>query len=166
MDTGKLSEILKKTKEKIEQENEVFIRALNQRIENEKKFRSAINCILKHTESTVEVLSLHEQLESNQCDTQTIIKAKKDLKYVADLRMKLEIEVNLSRKRMKRLEKSSYDYDPRCIKSSNVIEIPDSPPKLFDDSDKAKTKVSIFTGFFLLLTKRTFANFQQTIIMY
>lgn len=148
MDAGKLSEILKKTKGKIERENEVFIRALNQRIENEKKFRSAINCILKHTESTVKVLSLHEQLESNQCDPQTIVKAKKDLKYVADLRMKLEIEVNLSRKRMERLEKSSYDFDPECIESSRVIEIPDSPPKPFEDIDRAKAKVSIFTGFF------------------
>ncbi|XP_031626603.1 uncharacterized protein LOC116342926 isoform X1 [Contarinia nasturtii] len=131
MDKARLLAVLKQSKKRMEKGNEDFVKAIDERIQHETKFRSAIRSLEQATTSTLDVLTLHEELEPSEKDAQSIINLKKEVKLVADMQLKLSKEVNLSRKRKQKLEEISREFK-RILGNETretVIEIMDSPPR-------------------------------------
>lgn len=151
MDKGAYSKVFMEAKRRLDHENEIFMLALDKRAEEEIKFRSAIDCLSKMTDSAIEVVKLREKYESDQTDAQTIVNVKKDLKFTADCKFSLAKEMILSRKRSQKLDEVSHGMKRMFgIESPAppIVEIPDSPPRLVDDSDRGNdqqlAKVSLF----------------------
>lgn len=149
MDKKTLVNILVDAKHRLKNENDIFIRALDKRIDDETKFRLAIDRLTSMTTSAIDVLKLGEELNSDHNDAEIILNAKKNLTSIANFGMELRKEANLSRKRSHQLIDASkalkHMFD---IESSAIVEIPDSPSRLSDESDESNiqqiTKVKCF----------------------
>lgn len=126
MDCKMLTNILEKSKKKLAIENEIFIRAINQRKNDEISFQNSIKRLQKMPDTAIDIFDLHTELGDNKNDDQL-----KDNKMdVNVLKQNLDKEFNNSRKRLVQMEnfavsiKRSFGIEP-----SNIVEVYDSPPR-------------------------------------
>lgn len=131
-----LSSILKKTKQNLESDNEIFIRAMDQRMKDEFRFLSSVQRLRKMPDTAIEVLSLHDELYSSKTDDPASDK-KSDMTFLKEYKERLDKELNLSRKRLKRLEDYSHSFRLR-----NVVEVFDSPPQTDTSDDNGRKSQS------------------------
>ncbi|XP_055306962.1 uncharacterized protein LOC129570932 [Sitodiplosis mosellana] len=140
MDKKMCTHILKEGKDRLERENDDFMQALNKRIDAESKFILALDRLSRMTDSVNDILNLQEEFNSDKEDALIIASAKKERKFIADLKMKLDRETKLTRKRSHQLNGISQEFKRMPgIEPPTIVEIPDSPPnelQSVDDSDR------------------------------
>lgn len=132
--------VLREGKNRLERENEEFLRAVDKRANAELKFREALDCLSKMNDTANDALKYKEQFNSDKEDGRIIAEVKKERKFIADLKMNLDREINLSRKRSHRLAEISnvMNFD---TETTGVVEISDSPPRLVDDDSNSNSVV-------------------------
>lgn len=137
MDKKIWTNLLKETKNRWVQDTDGFINALDKMVESETKFRSSLSRLSnKMTTSKDDAIKLRQDLGLGD-NTQIISDTKKELKFCADYQMEIEREIKFSRKRSQNFDDIYTEFKRIfCAVSTDVVEIPDSPPRLDDDSDK------------------------------
>lgn len=143
MDKKIWTNLLKETKNRWMEQTDGFINALDKMVESETKFRTSLTCLSdKMTASKNDAIKFRQELGLGS-NTLVIADTKEELKFGEDYQMEIQREIRLSKKRSKKFDEIYIEFKRIfCPVSTDVVEIPDSPPRL-DDDDLQVAKVRL-----------------------